>query len=315
MDKSKNEMESGAEETAESWSARVPSGCSRPLGAALVAMLRSQVEGARAVAFEIEGVAHEFDARALLWEPACELALALRSMPFDLGGLACGSASLDVQGPCEAKASDLALSVAARFLGDDRVLARVPAGARLRATLSIERGRGMRLGRSGALPGARVLPSAAGSSRWELDALFSPILDVRFEGGSDSELRSYGAESLTVFLRSDGSMEAKEAIERAASELARHLANWSGEALARRSPEKAPEPVELADPRLSRSLDALGLSVRALNCLRAQGVSTLGRLAEMSARELLRAPNMGRKSLSEVEEALAALGLALKASA
>lgn len=170
----------------------------------------------------------------------------------------------------------------------------------------------MRLERSGALPGTRLLPSAAGSSRWELDALFSPILDVRFEGVSDSELRSYWAESLTVFLRSDGSMGATEAIERAASELARHLANWSGEALARRAPEEAPEPVEHADPRLSLGLDALELSVRSLNCLRAQGVSTLGRLVEMSARELLRAPNMGRKSLSEVEHALAALGLSFK---
>lgn len=107
-------------------------------------------------------------------------------------------------------------------------------------------------------------------------------------------------------------MGATEAIERAASELARHLANWSGEALARRAPEEAPEPVEHADPRLSLGLDALELSVRSLNCLRAQGVSTLGRLVEMSARELLRAPNMGRKSLSEVEHALAALGLSFK---
>lgn len=101
----------------------------------MVAMLRSQIEGARAVELEIEGVEHEFDSRAPLWDSACDLALSLRSMPFDLGGLACASALLDVEGPCEAKASDLMLSGAARFLGDDRVLARVPVGTRLRAKL------------------------------------------------------------------------------------------------------------------------------------------------------------------------------------
>jgi DNA-directed RNA polymerase subunit alpha len=285
-------------------------GFGHTLGNALRRILLSSMPGAAVVKAQIEGVLHEYTTIEGVKEDVIEILLNLKGLAIQMHGDQKGEVELKVQksGVGPVTAGDITLDHDIEIINPEHIISHITQDKDFNMTLTIAQGRGYE-----PVAARKVASDIEGTGatigHLQLDASFSPIRRVtymveaaRVEGRTDLD-------KLVIDLETNGTIDPEEAIRRAATILASQLSvfvDLKGE-------EKPQEPrKEIGiDPILLRPVDELELTVRSANCLKAENIYYIGDLIQRTEMELLKTPNLGKKSLTEIKDVLGTKGLSL----
>jgi len=281
-------------------------GYGHTLGNALRRILLSSMPGYAATEVSIDGVLHEYSTIDGVQEDVVDILLNLKGVVFKLHNREEAVLQLNKEGEGVVRAGDIVVSHDVEIINPDHVIAHLSAGGKLGMELKVEKARGY-------LPGnIRQLGEAnSGKSigKLVLDASFSPVRRVSYFVESARVEQRTDLDKLIMEIETNGVIEPEEAIRTAARILMEQLsvfADLEGTAL----PIEHHKTVQV-DPLLLRPVDDLELTVRSANCLKAENIYYIGDLIQRTENELLKTPNLGRKSLNEIKEVLAARGLTL----
>jgi len=280
-------------------------GFGHTLGNSLRRVLLSSMEGYAATEVQIAGVVHEYSTMEGVQEDVVDLLLNLKGVVFRLEGRGDVLLSLRKQGPGPVLASDFDLPHDVSILNPDHVLAILSDDVRLELQARVEKGRGY-------VPGTlRHLgeESTRSIGRIVLDASFSPIRRVSYSVESARVEQRTDLDRLVLEVETNGVIEPEDAVRQAARILVEQLSVFA--ALEGAEPTAEASRSTTVDPMLMRPVDDLELTVRSANCLKAESIYYIGDLIQRTENELLKTPNLGRKSLNEIKEVLAARGLTL----
>ncbi|MEY2776237.1 MAG: DNA-directed polymerase subunit alpha [Pseudomonadota bacterium] len=280
-------------------------GFGHTLGNSLRRVLLSSMEGYAATEVQIAGVVHEYSTMEGVQEDVVDLLLNLKGVVFRLEGRGDVLLSLRKQGPGPVLASDFDLPHDVSILNPDHVLATLSDDVRLELQARVEKGRGY-------VPGTmRHLgeESTRSIGRIVLDASFSPIRRVSYSVESARVEQRTDLDRLVLEVETNGVIEPEDAVRQAARILVEQLSVFA--ALEGAEPTAEAGRAATVDPMLMRPVDDLELTVRSANCLKAESIYYIGDLIQRTENELLKTPNLGRKSLNEIKEVLAARGLTL----
>ena len=279
-------------------------GFGHTLGNALRRILLSSLPGYAPTEVSIEGVLHEYSTLDGVREDVVDLLLNLKGVVLKLHGRNEATLSLVKAGEGVVTAADIEVSHDVEVINPDHVLAHLAPGGKLDLQIKVEQGRGY-------VPGNQR--PAAGESktigRIVLDASFSPVRRVSYSVESARVEQRTDLDRLVLDIETNGAVDPEEAVRFAARVLMDQLsvfADLEGTPTAVEAP-KAPA----IDPILLRPVDDLELTVRSANCLKAENIYYIGDLIQRTETELLKTPNLGRKSLNEIKEVLASRGLTL----
>jgi len=281
-------------------------GFGHTLGNALRRILLSSMPGCAVVEAEIHGVLHEYTSIEGVQEDVVEILLNLKGLAIRMHARDEATLSLNKKGPGVVTAGDITLDHDVEIINPEHVIAHLTKSGELNVTLKIARGRGyqpssMRLG-----SGEEERPIG----RLQLDASFSPVRRVSYAVESARVEQRTDLDKLVVDIETNGTVDPEEAIRRAASILQDQLSVFVE---LKGNEEKRPLALPQAeiDPILLRPVDDLELTVRSANCLKAESIHYIGDLIQRSENELLKTPNLGKKSLTEIKDILAMRGLSL----
>jgi DNA-directed RNA polymerase subunit alpha len=280
-------------------------GFGHTLGNALRRVLLSSMPGFAPTEVQITGVLHEYSTIEGVQEDVVDILLNLKGVVMKLHSGAEATLKLAKRGEGPVTAADIELTHDVEILNPDHVIAHLSPGGKLEMTLKVERGRGYQPGNM------RVVPDEAkGIGKILLDASFSPVKRVSYAVESARVEQRTDLDKLIIDIETNGVIEPEQAINDAAAILVSQLqvfANIESTTVPVDSEKKAP-PI---DPILLRPVDDLELTVRSANCLKAENIYYIGDLIQRTETELLKTPNLGRKSLNEIKEVLASRGLTL----
>jgi len=282
-------------------------GFGHTLGNALRRILLSSMPGAAVVQVEIEGVLHEYTTIEGVQEDVLEILLNLKDLAISLHSRDSATLTLRKKGPGPVFASDIQLGHDVEIANPDHVIANLTKAGELNMTLEVARGRGYQP--------AAVRMGAAGEDRpigkLQLDASFSPVRRVSYQVEAARVEQRTDLDRLVIDLETDGTLDPEAAIRLAAHILKDQLAIFVDlkEGTSAESPTREAEPP--IDPILLRPVDDLELTVRSANCLKAENIFLIGDLIQRTEVELLKTPNLGKKSLTEIKDVLATRGLSL----
>ncbi|MEN9765945.1 MAG: DNA-directed polymerase subunit alpha [Pseudomonadota bacterium] len=280
-------------------------GFGHTLGNALRRVLLSSMEGYAPTEVQISGVVHEYSTMEGVQEDVVDLLLNLKGVVFRLEGRGDVLLSLRKQGPGPVKASDFELPHDVTILNPEHVIAHLSDDVRLELQLRVEKGRGY-------VPGTlRQLSDETTRSigRIVLDASFSPVHRVSYTVESARVEQRTDLDRLVIEVETTGVIEPEDAVRQAARILVDQLSVFA--ALEGAEPSAELGRSAQVDPMLMRPVDDLELTVRSANCLKAESIYYIGDLIQRTENELLKTPNLGRKSLNEIKEVLASRGLTL----
>ncbi|MBV2234331.1 MAG: DNA-directed RNA polymerase subunit alpha [Sterolibacterium sp.] len=279
-------------------------GYGHTLGNALRRILLSSMDGYAPTAASIEGVLHEYSTLDGVREDVVDILLNLKGVVLKLHNRNEATLSLSKKGEGVVTAADIEVSHDVEIINPDHVIAHVAPGGKLDMQIKVEKGRGY-------VP-ATMRPSdkesrAIGSIM--LDASFSPIRRVSYAVEAARVEQRTDLDKLVMDIETNGAIDPEEAVRYAARVLMDQLSIFAD---LEGTPVSAETPKQTAvDPLLLRSVDDLELTVRSANCLKAENIYYIGDLIQRTEPELLKTPNLGRKSLNEIKEVLASRGLAL----
>jgi DNA-directed RNA polymerase subunit alpha len=274
------------------------------IGNALRRVLLSSIEGAAVTAVRVEGVLHEFSSLTGVVEDMTDVVLNLKQIPFRMHGEGPKTLYIEKKGPGVVTAADIEPDSDVEILDTTTHVATLSKEGSLKMELRLKKGRGYTVADRNAdqdLPIGYI----------PIDSIHSPVRRVNYhvEGARVGQMTDYDRLILEVW--TNGAVSPQEAIGLAADLLGDHLRIFSAFE-AKGEAEEIREAVEV-DPRLSEMLskpiEELDLSVRSANCLKNANIRTLGDLVQRSEREMLSTKNFGRKSLDEIKDVLASLGL------
>lgn len=277
-------------------------GFGHTLGNALRRILLSSLSGAAVVEANIEGVDHEYSTLEGLQEDVLELLLNLKGLAIILHDQQEAYLTLDKQGAGVVTAADLDLPHNVQIANPDLVLGTLNERGHLKMRLRVVVGRGYE-------PANQRREELKTIGSLKLDASFSPILRVAYAVENARVEQRTDLDKLIIELETNGTIDPEEAIRKAATILQQQIAIFVD-----LEAEEAPEPVkekEEIDPVLLRPVDDLELTVRSANCLKAENIYYIGDLVQRSETELLKTPNLGKKSLTEIKDVLASKNLEL----
>jgi DNA-directed RNA polymerase subunit alpha len=280
-------------------------GFGHTLGNALRRVLLSSMPGAAIVEAEIEGVLHEYTSIEGVQEDVVDVLLNLKSVAIRMHARDEAELSLAKKGPGPVKAGDIATDHDIEIVNPDLVLANLTQAGEIRAFLKVVRGRGYRPATQIATFDEQTRPIG----RLQLDASFSPIRRVTYTVERARVEQRTDLDKLILDIETNGTIDAEEAIRRAGMILKSQLdvfVDLQGEDEIGFGRTEAQ-----VDPILLRPVDELELTVRSANCLKAENINYIGDLVQRTEVELLRTPNLGKKSLTEIKEVLETHGLAL----
>ncbi|MEW6313947.1 MAG: DNA-directed RNA polymerase subunit alpha [Pseudomonadota bacterium] len=280
-------------------------GYGHTLGNALRRILLSSMPGYAPTEVKISNVLHEYSTLDGVQEDVVDLILNLKGVVLKLHNRSEALVTLKKEGEGVVTAADIEGGHDVEIVNPGHVIAHLSAGGKLDMQIKIEQGRGY-------LPAmARI--SAAQENRSigniVLDASFSPVLRVSYSVESARVEQRTDLDKLIMDIETNGAIDPEEAIRYAARILVEQLsvfADLKGTTLQVEQP-KLPQ----VDPILLRPVDDLELTVRSMNCLKAENIYYIGDLIQRTETELLKTPNLGRKSLNEIKEVLASRGLTL----
>src|ERR1700758_3730548 len=280
-------------------------GYGHTLGNALRRVLLSSMIGYAPTEVTIAGIVHEYSTLDGVQEDVVNLLLNLKGVVFKLHNRDEVTVTLRKEGEGVVTAGDIELAHDCEVINPDHVIAHLSKGGKLDVQIKVEKGRGYVPGnvRRYGDESAKII------GRIILDASFSPVRRVSYAVESARVEQRTDLDKLIMDIETNGAIEPEEAIRYAARVLVDQLsvfAQLEGTALPAEQP-KSPA----VDPILLRPVDDLELTVRSANCLKAENIYYIGDLIQRTETELLKTPNLGRKSLNEIKEVLASRGLSL----
>ena len=279
-------------------------GYGHTLGNALRRVLLSSMPGYAPTEVKISGVLHEYSAIDGVQEDVVDIMLNLKGVVLKLHNRDEVVLHLKKEGEGAVCASDIEGTHDVEIVNPDHVIAHLAPGGKLDMQIKVEGGRGY-------IPANVREDSQEGRSIGSLllDASFSPVRRVSYAVESARVEQRTDLDKLIVDIETNGVLEPEEAIRYAARILMEQLSTFA-------DLEGTPAPIEApktpqVDPILLRPVDDLELTVRSANCLKAENIYYIGDLIQRTETELLKTPNLGRKSLNEIKEVLAVRGLTL----
>jgi DNA-directed RNA polymerase subunit alpha len=274
------------------------------LGNALRRVLLSSLQGAAITSIQIEGVLHEFSSIPGVREDVTDIVLNLKSLGLRMHGEGVKRMSLTATGPGEVTAGQIETGADIEVMDPDLVICTLDEAAKLNMEMTVETGKGY-------VPASQNRPEDAPIGMIPIDALYSPIRKVSYkvENTRVGQVTDYDKLSMTI--ETDGSVTPEDSLALSARILQDQLQMFINfeEPQAAVAEERASElPF---NKNLLRKVDELELSVRSANCLKNDNIVYIGDLVQKTEQEMLRTPNFGRKSLNEIKEVLAQMGLHL----
>lgn len=279
-------------------------GYGHTLGNALRRILLSSMPGFAATEVKIAGVLHEYSSIDGVQEDVVEILLNLKGLVLKLHNTREAVLTLKKEGAGVVTAGDIVTDADTEVVNPAHVIAHLTAGGKLDMEIKVEQGRGYVSAISRQAPGeTRAVGHIA------LDASFSPIRRVSYAVESARVEQRTDLDKLIMDIETNGAIDPEEAIRYSARVLVEQFSVFA-------ALEGTPAPVEKpqtpkVDPLLLRPVDDLELTPRSSNCLKAQSIHYIGDLIQYSENDLLRTPNLGRKSLNEIKQVLAEHGLSL----
>ena len=278
-------------------------GYGHTLGNALRRILLSSMAGYAPTEVSIDGVLHEYSTIDGVQEDVVDILLNLKGIVFKLHNRDVVNLKLAKEGEGAVRAGDIDLPHDVEIINPEHVIAHLSPGGKLAMEIKVEKGRGY-------VPGnVRNLGDSKSIGKLVLDASFSPIRRVAYAVENARVEQRTDLDKLVVDIETNGVIDPEQAIREAARVLRDQLSVFADlEGTAPTAEPSRPAPV---DPVLVRPVDDLELTVRSANCLKAENIYYIGDLIQRTENELLKTPNLGRKSLNEIKEVLAARGLTL----
>jgi DNA-directed RNA polymerase subunit alpha len=280
------------------------------VGNALRRILLSSLEGNAITSIKIEGVEHEFSTIKGVVEDVTAIVLNLKQVRFrqQIEEASTESIVINITGQDKFTAGDIGkFATSFQVLNPDLVICRMDASVKLKMTVNIGRGRGY-------VPSEENKHEDDVNGVIAIDSIFTPIRNVKYNIDNFRVEQKTDYEKLTLDIETDGSIHPKDALKEAAKILIHHFMLFSDEKITLESEEKSA--VEEFDEDslhmrqlLKSKLSDMDLSVRALNCLKAADVETLGELVQFNKNDLLKFRNFGKKSLTELDELVERKGL------
>src|SRR5271154_5565843 len=274
------------------------------LGNALRRVLLSSLQGAAVTSLQIEGVLHEFSSLPGVLEDVTDIVLNVKGIGLRMHGEGPKRKRLRATGPGEVRARQIETGHDIEILNPDQVVCTLDNGARIAMELMVENGKGY-------VPGTQNRPEDAPIGLIPVDALFSPVRKVsyRVENTRVGQVTDY--DRLAMRLETNGAVTPEDAVALAARILQDQLQLFINFEEPRAASEEE-RPADLPfNKNLLRKVDELELSVRSANCLKNDNIVYIGDLVQKTEADMLRTPNFGRKSLNEIKEVLAQMGLHL----
>lgn len=280
------------------------------IGNALRRILLSSLEGYAISSVKIQGVDHEFSTIKGVMEDLTEIVLNLKQVRFkkQIEGTNTEKVSITITDKDEFTAGDIGKFTSAfQVLNPDLVICRMESNVKLKVDLTIIKGRGY-------IPAEENKPLTSEIGMIPIDSIFTPIKNVRYNVENFRVEQKTDYEKLLLIVTTDGSIHPKEALKEAAKILIYHFALFSDEKITLDlDSKKDNEELDENDLRIRQLLKTklvdMDLSVRALNCLKAAEVATLGQLVQFNKNDLLKFRNFGKKSLTEIEDLIRTKGL------
>ena len=281
-------------------------GYGHTLGNALRRILLSSMTGYAPTEVQITGVVHEYSTIPGVREDVVDILLNLKGVVFKLHSRDEVTLVLRKQGAGPVFASDIELPHDVEIVNPGQVIATLTESGKLEMQIKVEKGRGYVPGnvRRYGEESAKII------GRIVLDASFSPVRRVSYAVESARVEQRTDLDKLVMNIETNGVISPEEAIRQSARILVDQLSVFAaleGTEATAEAPSRAPQ----IDPILLRPVDDLELTVRSANCLKAENIYYIGDLIQRTENELLKTPNLGRKSLNEIKEVLASRGLTL----
>ena len=280
-------------------------GFGHTLGNALRRILLSSMTGCAVVEAEIEGVLHEYTSIEGVQEDVVEILLNLKGVAIRMEGAPEATLTLNKKGPGPVTAGDIVTDHNVEIINPEHVIANLTKSGELNMVLKIRRGRGYEPASVRRSDDEEERPIG----RLQIDSSFSPIRRVAYVVDTARVEQRTDLDKLIIDLETNGTIDPEGAIRTAATILQDQLSAFVDLAGKQEEETKAAEPE--VDPILLRPVDDLELTVRSANCLKAEQIYYIGDLIQRTEVELLKTPNLGKKSLTEIKDVLASRGLSL----
>ncbi len=274
------------------------------LGNALRRVLLSSLQGAAVTALRIDGVLHEFSSIQGVREDVTDIVLNVKQLAIRMQGEGPKRLQLTANGPGEVTAGQIQTTGDIEIANPDLVICTLDDGAKLSMELTVGTGKGY-------VPAAMNRPEDAPIGLIPIDAIYSPVRRVayRVEPTRVGQVTDY--DKLVVNIETDGTVAPEDAVALAARILQDQLQLFINfDEPRQRVAEEVQDDLPF-NRNLLRKVDELELSVRSANCLKNDNIVYIGDLVQKTEQEMLRTPNFGRKSLNEIKEVLASMGLSL----
>lgn len=278
------------------------------IGNSLRRVLLSCLPGAAVTRIQIEGVLHEFSVVPGVKEDVTNIVLNVKLIRSRMFSDLPKTLVIDAVGPCEVKAADIVCDSEVEIINPDLHIATVDDGATFHMEMTLEKGRGYVLADKNKTPNIQigVIP---------VDSLYTPVDKVNFVVEDTRVEQRTDLEKLTLEVWTDGTTSADEAVSLSSKILTEYLTQFTEltehvsdvEIMVVKDSEKK-------EKRLDTTIEELDLSVRSYNCLKRAGINTVEELIKRDEEEMMKVRNLGRKSLDEVQQKLASMGLHLRQS-
>ena len=276
------------------------------LGNSLRRVLLASLPGAAVTSINIEGVLHEFDTVPGVREDVMQIILNVKGIAVKSYVQDEKIIELDVEGPAEVTAGDILTDSDIEIVNPDHYLFTIGEGASLKATLTVNSGRGY-------VPADQNKKDDAPVGTLAVDSIYTPVTKVNYQVEPARVGSNDGFDKLTLEILTNGTIIPEDALGLSARILTEHLNLFTNLTEIAIATDVMKEVDTTSDDRiLERTIEELDLSVRSYNCLKRAGINTVYDLTEKSEAEMMKVRNLGRKSLEEVKLKLIDLGLGLK---
>jgi len=279
-------------------------GFGQTLGNALRRVLLSSLQGAAVTSVQIEGFLHEFSSIPGVREDVTDIVLNIKEIAIKMDGEGPKRMVLRKTGPAQVTAADINTIAGITVLNPEHPICTLDQGAEIRMEFTVDTGKGY-------VPAERNRPDDAPIGLIPVDSLYSPVKKVAFRVENTREGQILDYDKLTITVETNGAVSPDDALAYAARILQDQLDVFVNFEEPKKAESSEAVPELPFNPALLKKVDELELSVRSANCLKNDNIVYIGDLIQKTEAEMLRTPNFGRKSLNEIKEVLAQMGLHL----
>jgi DNA-directed RNA polymerase subunit alpha len=279
-------------------------GFGQTLGNSLRRVLLSSLQGAAITSIHVDGVLHEFSSIPGVREDVVDIVLNVKDIAVKMQGDGVKRLILKRRGPGAVTAGDIHTTGDIQILNPQLVICTLDEGADIRIEFTVTTGKGY-------VPADRNRAEDSPIGLMPIDSTFSPVKKVSYRVENTREGQDLDKDKLTMTIETNGAISPEDALAYAARILQDQIAVFVTFEEPRREEAQHAIPELAFNPALLKKVDELELSVRSANCLKNDNITYIGDLIQKSESEMLRTPNFGRKSLNEIKEVLAQMGLHL----